>query len=304
MAAPYLVLGAGGQLSSALKQQLGQQLQCAGLPELDFCRADFALQLSQLIRQVKPRAVINAAAYTQVDKAEGEGRDLSRRINAEAVGELARCCAEFDVPLVHVSTDYVFDGSGERAWSERDAPNPLNAYGAHKRQGEQLAMEAGGRCLIFRTSWLYDATGSNFFNTMLRLMAEREVVRVVADQWGAPTYVPHLAEALVQGLERALEMNDFPSGIYHLAAGGETSWHGFAEAIFMLASRMNSVQTYSLKCQQVLPIATADYPTPAARPRNSRLDCRRAHQVLGIALCDWKVGLAQCFEAKLAYARS
>ncbi len=303
MTARYLVLGVGGQLAQALSEQLGSQARFVGLPQLDLMAPDFTQQLELALAEGRPHAVINAAAYTQVDKAQGEGAAISLRINAEAVGELAQWCVRHGLPLVHVSTDYVFDGSGEHARREDEQTAPLNAYGAHKLAGEQLIEQAGGDYLIFRTSWLYDAHGNNFFNTMLRLMKERETLRVVADQIGAPTYVPMFARELVAGLEAALSQPVFPRGVYHLAAAGETSWHGFATAIFTLARAMNSVQNYSLTCQQVLPIATSDYPVPAARPKNSRLSCEKAKRVLGVAMDEWMCGLEACFRVKFSHAR-
>ncbi len=303
MTARYLVLGVGGQLAQALSEQLGSQARFVGLPQLDLMTPDFTQQLELALAKGRPHAVINAAAYTQVDKAQGEGAAMSLRINAEAVGELAQWCVRHGLPLVHVSTDYVFDGSGEHARREDEQTAPLNTYGAHKLAGEQLIEQAGGDYLIFRTSWLYDAHGNNFFNTMLRLMKERETLRVVADQIGAPTYVPMFARELVAGLEAALSQPVFPRGVYHLAAAGETSWHGFATAIFTLARAMNSVQNYSLTCQQVLPIATSDYPVPAARPKNSRLSCEKAKRVLGVAMEEWMCGLEACFRVKFSHAR-
>ncbi|MDX2112283.1 MAG: dTDP-4-dehydrorhamnose reductase [Alphaproteobacteria bacterium] len=303
MTARYLVLGVGGQLAQALSEQLGSQARFVGLPQLDLMAPDFTQQLELALAKGRPHAVINAAAYTQVDKAQGEGAAMSLRINAEAVGELAQWCVRHGLPLVHVSTDYVFDGSGKHARREDEQTAPLNAYGAHKLAGEQLIEQAGGDYLIFRTSWLYDAHGNNFFNTMLRLMKERETLRVVADQIGAPTYVPMFARELVAGLEAALSQPVFPRGVYHLAAAGETSWHGFATAIFTLARAMNSVQNYSLTCQQVLPIATSDYPVPAARPKNSRLSCEKAKRVLGVAMDEWMCGLEACFRVKFSHAR-
>jgi dTDP-4-dehydrorhamnose reductase len=302
MSAEYLVLGLGGQLGNALEQSLGNRAHCVGIEQVDFCDTDFIQKIEKIVAGWSPKALINAAAYTQVDKAEKEGRALSERVNAEAVGELARWCRFKNIPMVHVSTDYVFDGTGDKPWQESDLTNPLSAYGTDKLESEKLIRAAGSDHLIFRTSWLYDAHGSNFFNTMLRLMSEREVLRVVADQVGAPTYVPELARCIIVGLEKALGMKDFPNGIFHLCNQGETSWHGFASAIFALASKLNSSQKYALICKQVLPISTAEYPTPAKRPLNSRLDCSKAKKILGITMDDWQAGLAHCFNTRFADA--
>jgi dTDP-4-dehydrorhamnose reductase len=226
------ILGANGQVGRALVEQLGAHV-CIPLTRLV---ADLARPTSVVaaLRHYQPQAVINAAAYTQVDQAEKE-ESVAATINAEAPRLIAQWCAGAGVPMIHYSTDYVFSGEGETPWREDDRTGPLSAYGRSKLAGERAIVEAGGRHLIFRTSWVYDETGKNFLRTMLRLGAERETLRVVADQFGAPTYAGHLANATIEALGNALKSTQFPSGIYHLANRGETTWHGFATAIFVAA---------------------------------------------------------------------
>lgn len=295
-----LLLGKGGQLSSAFAEKLGAKADVAGIDEADFSRADFIKMLDGFTNGKKYQAVINAAAYTQVDKAEGEGRALNFRINADAVSELAGWCKIRALPLIHYSTDYVYDGSGNSPRKEDAPTNPLNAYGEAKLAGEKAVMASGADYIIFRTSWLYDAQGKNFFNTMLRLFSEKDSLKVVADQVGAPTYVPQLADASLVALEHALAMEKFPSGVYHLANSGETSWHGFAQEIFALATARDSGQKSLIRCGRIEPITTSEYPLPARRPLNSRLDCSKAFKILGIKMPDWQDGLKECFEEKYA----
>jgi dTDP-4-dehydrorhamnose reductase len=197
---------------------------------------------------------------------------------------------------MHFSTDYVFDGSGDQPRAE-DAPTaPMSAYGRSKLAGERAVAESGCKHLIFRTSWVYDAMGNNFVNTMLRVGATREELRVVNDQMGTPTYAPHLAGASVQCLDKALEMDAFPSGVYHMAGGGEpVSWHGFAEAIFKIAR----AKGMELTVKDVHAIATSEYPLPAPRPLNSRLDMKKLHDVFGLTMLNWHNGLRAYFNQKL-----
>ncbi len=288
-----LILGANGQVGKAFAALRPGALALTRA-EADLSHAGFISQLDKRVGDTHITAVLNAAAYTQVDKAEGEGKDEAFRVNAEAVGELAVWCARRDLPLVHFSTDYVFDGQGRTPWRETDAPRPLGAYGESKRRGEDAIANAGGHHLIFRTSWVYDAYGKNFLNTMLRLFAEKETLKVVSDQIGAPTYAPQLAEAALGALEKAVAMPEFPSGIYHLCNSGETSWHGFAQAIFTLARSYDS----GIKCHSILPIPSSEYPTPARRPSNSRLDCTKAREVFEIRMPDWNDGLSACIKEK------
>jgi dTDP-4-dehydrorhamnose reductase len=294
-----VILGKDGQMGRALSARLGERALAIGQQEVDFCDAHFVATLERLVGTHTLAAVINASAYTQVDKAEGEGRDEAFRINATAVGELAQWCKSRNLPLVHYSTDYVFDGGGKKPWREEDIPNPANAYGESKLAGELALIEAHGDYLLFRTSWIFDAQGKNFFTTMLRLMGEKETISVVDDQFGAPTYAPHLATATVQALDRALAMETFPRGTYHLCASGMTSWFEFASAILGLARSMETGQKFPLVCKRIDSIPTSQYPTPARRPFNSRLDCSKARRALDVALPQWRDGLEECM--KTAY---
>lgn len=281
-----LILGKSGQVGSALEKALGAKSVALDVDEINLIQPDFTDRLSVLFQQHDFTTIINAAAYTAVDKAESE-RDLAMRINGTAVGELARWCKTHDVRLVHYSTDYVFDGSGTHARKEDELPAPLSVYGESKLLGEQLIANSGADYMIFRTSWVYDATGKNFLNTMRKLFHEREEVRVVDDQIGAPTFAKHLAEGTIAALEK------FQRGIYHLCAGGNASWHGFAQSILALASAHES----GIKCKQVQPIPTSEYPTPARRPANSRLDCSKAREILGVVMPAWQEGLKECYES-------
>lgn len=285
-----VVLGAGGQIGRALVRQLGSRAVAFTREQADFSNPE---KLIATLAATECDAVINAAAYTQVDKAESE-RELAFRVNAEAVSALAQHCATRGIPFVHYSTDYVFDGSGDAPWREEDATAPLNVYGESKLAGEHAVEAASGQHLILRTSWVYDGEGKNFLNTMLRLGAEREELRVVADQFGAPSYAGHLAQATLQALDAALAKSEFPSGVYHMCNRGVASWHGFTEQIFASARK----QGFPLVVRAVQPIATSDYPTPARRPHNSRLDCSRLAHILGVTLPFWEEGLTAALEEK------
>ena len=286
-----LVFGGQGQLGTALRRLMPDAV-FLDRREADMSRPE---SLTHVLEKHAPDVVINAAAYTQVDNAEAE-EELAQLVNAESPAVMAIYCAANNVPLIHFSTDYVFDGSGDAPWHEHDPVNPLNAYGRTKLAGEDKIQQVGGKYLIFRTSWLYDATGKNFLNTMLRLGAEREELRIVSDQYGAPTYVPQMAAASLNALNHALALDEFPSGVYHLCHSGAATWHGFALAIFEQARRMG----ITLKVRSVLPVASADYPTAAKRPHNSRLDCSKAYIALGVDMPSWQQGLAACMEEKYA----
>lgn len=287
---PILIFGASGQVGSALKDILGDHAVALTRTEADFSQPEV---LEAIIRRINPSAIINASAYTQVDKAEEE-EALAYTINALAPEVLARIAASADIPFIHYSTDYVFPGDKDGAWTEEDTTSPLNAYGRTKLAGEEKIRQCGGKWLIFRTSWVYDEHGRNFLNTMLRLGAERDALKVVCDQHGAPTYAPALAKATVLALEHALKMVEFPSGIYHLGGSGVTTWHGFAEAIFEEARKKGT----ALKVHSVEGIPSASYPTPAKRPENSQLNCNKAQQLLKVSLPDWQESLKACMERK------
>ena len=271
-----LVLGATGQVGKAWLSLLG--LQGGGLSHSQFDLADPS-GFSSLLKQLNPCAVVNAAAYTSVDLAESNPA-LAFKINGESPGILAHECAQLHIPFIHYSTDYIFSGEGNRPWLEEDPAEPLSAYGRSKLEGEKRILDAGGSHLIFRTSWVYDSTGKNFLTMMLQLGKEKEALRVVADQWGAPTYAPHLAKASLQALLAALHMPAFPSGIYHLCHRGETSRNLFATAIFDLARKKG----IPLRIETVEPIPTSSYPTPAKRPLNCRLNLEKVKRILGVEL--------------------
>lgn len=279
-----LLAGCAGQLGRELKRSLaclGEVIAC-DRRQLDLADPD-ALRAS--VRAIAPDAIVNAAAYTAVDKAEAEAA-LAQAINATAPGILAEEAKRLDARLIHYSTDYVFDGRKSGAYSEDDYPAPLSAYGRSKLEGERAITAAGARHQVFRTCWVYGLHGANFMKTMLRLGRDRDELRVVGDQFGAPTWTRHLADATALILAR----KDAPDGLYHLAAAGETNWHEYAEAIFATALECGLLK----KMPKVHRIASADYPLPAPRPANSRLDCTRLRDTFGLALPDWHVGLADC----------
>lgn len=282
------VLGANGQIGGALVHLLGNRA-------IPFTRADADLaqpdHVIAALEKAKPDAVINAAAYTQVDKAETES-EAAFLINATAPGIIAGWCAENKIPFIHYSTDYVMDGTGNKPFIEDSPTAPLNKYGESKLAGEQAITEAGGQYLIFRTSWVYDAEGKNFLNTMLQLGSNREELRVIDDQFGAPCYAPHLAAATITCLEKATAMPVFPSGIYHFTCSGETSWHGFASAIFAAAKAAGA----PLKIHSLHAIPSSEYPLPAKRPHNSRLDNSKLKRIFGISLPEWQAGLTEAIE--------
>lgn len=288
-----LVLGGNGQVGHELRRSLAPlgdvivTTRSGELPDGVRCEvADFddPASLADLVERVAPSAIVNAAAYTAVDKAEDDA-DAAFRANAEAPGVLARASAARAIPFVHYSTDYVFDGQGTRPYREDDPTAPLGVYGASKLGGEDAIRSAGGRPLILRTAWVYGQHGHNFMKTMLRLGADRDELRVVADQVGTPTPAALIADVTAE----LLRLQDAPSGTFHLTPRGETSWHGFAEAIFEEATARGLIA----RAPKVLPIATADYPTRARRPGYSRLDIGKLEQVLGHSLPEWRAGLQQ-----------
>jgi dTDP-4-dehydrorhamnose reductase len=292
-----LLLGAGGQLGLQLKRVLTGKLAgkaeftALARAELDFTDAE---AIRSAIRAATPEIVINAAAYTAVDKAESEP-EQARLVNAVAPGVIAEELARINGWLIHYSTDYVFDGSGTEPWLETDATGPLGVYGQTKLDGELAIAATGCKHIVLRTSWVYAAEGRNFLHTMLRLGREREQLKVVADQIGAPTTAETLTEATEAVLQQlpANSEDATASGVYHLACAGETSWCGFAQAIFAeFASRQ--------KPPEVLPIPTEAYPTPARRPRNSRLNCNKFTRQFGFQMPAWQSGLHQVAQSMLS----
>jgi dTDP-4-dehydrorhamnose reductase len=293
-----LLLGKNGQVGWELQRSLAVlgevvALDRSGSDELVGDLTDPA-GLERTVQAVQPQVIVNAAAYTAVDKAESEP-ELARTINALAPGVLAQAAVRHNALLVHFSTDYVFDGSGNAPWKEDDLTGPLSVYGRTKLEGEQVIAASGCRHLILRTSWVYGARGGNFAKTMLRLARERELLTVIADQIGAPTGADLLADVTAHAIRHLLPPvghNDLtPSGIYHLAAAGETSWHGYAR--FVLQRAQQAGQTLKAGPQQVQAIVTADYPTPAQRPHNSRLDTTRLQNTFGLTLPRWEAGVAR-----------
>ena len=290
-----LLLGGTGQVGTELRRSLaplGEVIVATRRGRLgdhacevaDFDQPD---SLPGLVERISPDVVVNAAAYTAVDRAENE-RDAAFRANAAAPQALADACIVRNALLVHYSTDYVFDGRGTRPYRVDDATAPLGVYGASKLAGEQAVRASGCRHMIFRTAWVYAAHGHNFLRTMLRVGAERDELRVVADQFGTPTPAALIADVTAQALRQATPA----SGLWHLTASGHTSWHGFAEAIFAGAVERRLLT----RSPRVAAITTADYPTPAARPAYSVLDTSTLQRDFGIALPDWREGLARVLD--------
>ncbi|MDP1653973.1 MAG: dTDP-4-dehydrorhamnose reductase [Rhodocyclaceae bacterium] len=284
-----LLTGKDGQVGWELQRTLlplGRVIAC-GRGELDISDAD---AVRRKLDEMRPDVVVNAAAYTAVDKAEGEP-EQAHAINAVAPALLAEEAARRGILLIHYSTDYVYDGAKASPYVESDKTNPLGVYGRSKLAGEAGIQLAGADHLIFRTCWVYAARGGNFLRTMLRLAGEREELRVVADQVGAPTWARLIAEATAHALKQSMqERRDgrFESGVFHLAAAGETSWHGFASAIVARRS--------GLRVKAVTPITTAEYPLPAPRPANSRLATDKFRARFGLDLPDWESCLQLCLE--------
>jgi dTDP-4-dehydrorhamnose reductase len=237
---------------------------------------------------VRPQIVLNAAAYTAVDRAESDAA-AAFAINRDGAGALARACESAGCPIVHISTDYVFDGSKTDPYVETDTTNPIGVYGRSKLEGEAAVAAANSRHLIVRTAWLYAPYGQNFLRTMLRLASERAELRVVGDQHGNPTYVPHLADVLLALAGRiAAVPQDQPWGIYHAAGLGDATWAQFAAAIVRAGARLGVPEI------PVRPIPTDEYPTPVRRPANSRLDCGKLQRTFGLQLPSWQQGLRDC----------
>ncbi|MBS0499467.1 MAG: dTDP-4-dehydrorhamnose reductase [Burkholderiaceae bacterium] len=291
-----LLLGKNGQLGWELQRSLaplgrvialdrhGGDGLCGDLADLD--------GLAATVRALRPRVIVNAAAYTAVDRAESEP-ELARRINADAPAVLAREAAACGALLLHYGTDYVFDGSGQTPWREMDATGPLSVYGRTKLAGEQAIVAAGGAHLILRTSWVYAARGGNFAKTMLRLGAERERLTVIDDQWGAPTGAELIADVSAHAIAQVL-CQPAKAGVYHLAAAGETTWFSYAK--YVLAQAQQAQSAIKLIVNEVAPIATADYPTPARRPHNSRLDTRKLQAAFGLTLPPWQDGVQRMLQ--------
>jgi dTDP-4-dehydrorhamnose reductase len=283
-----LLTGTSGQVGGALYQVLMGRHEVLAPPRREFDLAE-PETLGQALDRFRPDFILNPAAYTAVDRAEDE-RELAFRVNGEAPSVMANWAARHEVPLLHFSTDYVFDGSGERPWREEDPCRPLSAYGQSKLAGETGIREAGGSHLIVRTSWVFAATGTNFLRTMIRLARERPELRVVSDQIGAPTSARSIAEAvgtLIEGDVTRLRATFARGSLVHLANSGSTSWHGFARQI---VDGLRGRQV-PLKVGEVVPISTSDFPTKAVRPANSRLDLARLKERFGVTTPSWQDAL-------------
>jgi dTDP-4-dehydrorhamnose reductase len=291
--APILLFGSTGQLGRELRQKLAGFADVV-VPErktVDFLNSE---SLKTVVRETAPSLIINAAAYTAVDMAEeDEGRAIA--VNATAPGILAAEAEHQDIPLIHFSTDFVFDGRADRPYLETDEVNPLNVYGRTKRAGEDAIRESGAAHLIFRTSWIYARYGKNFLRTMERLFQERDEIAVVADQIGTPTWANSLAEATASIVRLGVDTPELyieNLGTYHMTGAGQTSWHGLASAYFF--ARESRGITY--RCKAVKPISTDCYPTPARRPAYSVLDSTKLERTFDIVLPDWETQLTHFLE--------
>jgi len=289
-----LVTGKEGQVDTSLQvladSQADIELIRIGLPEIDLSKPD---TLDDVVRNAEPDIIISSAAYTAVDKAESEIA-LAEAINGHGPGRLAELAAERNIPILHLSTDYVFAGDKAGLYDETDQPAPTSVYGHTKRLGEMLIQKATPNHVILRTAWVYSPYGNNFVKTMLRIGQSRDEINVVADQYGCPTYAPEIARGLIQVARRIVGDQD-PSlrGIFHLTGQGETTWAGFAEAIFTGAAERGT------KPVRVKPITTSEYPTPARRPANSRLNGQKLADTYDLKLAPWQTSLMECLDALL-----
>lgn len=283
------VTGTQGQVSTALQElamQAGIAVHCLGRPAFDLGLPDNA---EAALAAMQPDVLISAAAYTAVDLAESHAEE-AYRVNAAGPAALARASGNLGIPILHLSTDYVFDGLKRTPYLETDLTGPCSVYGASKLEGESAVAAGNPRHVILRTAWVYSHTGKNFLRTMLRVAETNPVVRVVSDQFGCPTYATDLAAALIAMARQVVvkAAGDPAYGTFHMAGRGDTSWAGFAGAIFALAAKAGHASA------RVVPISTSDYPTPARRPENSRLDCSKLADVFGIELPHWHDGTERC----------
>ena len=288
--ATVLVVGKSGQLARSMAAcgWDGLDIVCLGRDELDLSRPQ---RIPARLEAHRPALVVNAGAYTAVDKAESEA-DMAFAVNRDGPAALAAACAQADIPLIHVSTDYVFDGTKTCAYREDDAVSPLGVYGASKLAGEEAVRAAAPRHMILRTSWVYSPYGANFVKTMLRLAETRDDVSVVCDQVGCPSYAPDIADAIAALVPRLLSGEEI-YGTFHMAGCDATTWHDFAAGIFAEAGKRG------LHVPSLSAIPTSEYPTPAKRPMNSRLDCARLEAATGLRLPGWESGVGRCLDALL-----
>ena len=284
-----LLLGKNGQVGWELQRSLSVLGEVVALDRHSAPCGDLSQpeRLQETVRALRPDVIVNAAAHTAVDKAESE-IELARTLNAAAPAALAQAACDVGAWLVHYSTDYVFDGRGTRPWQEGDATGPLGVYGQTKLEGEQAIAASGCRHLIFRTSWVYAARGGNFAKTMLRLAQERERLTVIDDQQGAPTGADLIADVTAHAV-RSAHAKPALSGLYHLVAGGETSWHGYATHAIARARELRPQLDW--KVGEIAPVPTSAFPTPARRPLNSRLDTHKLQQAFGLTLPHWQQGV-------------
>lgn len=281
-----LLLGKGGQVGWELQRALAPlgHITAHDVDTADFTQPD---QVAAIVRAVQPQVIVNAAAHTAVDKAESEP-DIARLINAATPGAIAREAAQLNALLVHYSTDYVFDGTGHAPRDENAPTAPLSVYGQTKLEGEQQIIASGCRHLILRTSWVYAARGGNFAKTMLRLAGERDQLKVINDQIGSPTGADLLADVTAHAV-RATQGNPALAGLYHLVADGETSWYDYARYVIEWARKQG--QPVRVQPEEIIPLPTTEYPTPAKRPLNSRLATAKLKQAFGLQLPHWQQGV-------------
>jgi dTDP-4-dehydrorhamnose reductase len=293
-----LVLGREGQLARGLVEAAlgtGIQIVSIGRPEIDLTDNG---SVGAVFAREHPDIVVNAAAYTAVDKAESEPA-VAHAVNALGAEYAARACATRSIPIVHISTDYVFDGMKDSPYLESDPTGPINVYGSTKLEGEQRVAKACERHVILRTAWVYSPWGTNFVKTMLRLATTRPRINVVEDQLGSPTYVPDLASTIIELATRVIDEHGSGRwGTYHGVAQGETSWFGFAREIFRHAAEQG------LPVADIAGIPTSAYPTPARRPANSRLNCDKLRRSFGLELPDWRLGVSDCMARLAALAQA
>ncbi|MBB3949546.1 dTDP-4-dehydrorhamnose reductase [Aureimonas jatrophae] len=284
-----LVTGREGQVAQALVALNGNSAEvvAVGRPDLDITQAQ---SVRGIVAELKPDIVVNAAAYTAVDRAESD-EALAFLVNRDGARNVATVAVEYGLPVIHISTDYVFDGLGMERYREDDPTGPQGVYGRSKLEGERAVAAANPAHAILRTAWVYGPFGQNFLKTMLRLAGDRDVVRVVGDQHGTPTYAPDIAEGILAVAHRLQARDPNAQGIFHMVADGETTWAGFAEEIFARSAERGGPSA------QVEPISTREYPTPAKRPANSRLDTARFVRDIGHRLPDWRSGVVRCLDA-------
>jgi len=279
-----MVTGGAGQLATAMEQEGGAVVRRVGRPNFDF---DRHASIAETVQAIRPAFVVNAAAWTAVDAAEADP-EAAGRANRDGPAALAALCADAGIQLIHISTDYVFDGNKGAPYTEADPTSPTGVYGATKLEGEQSVLAACPGAIVLRTSWVYSAVGKNFVRTMLGAAQKTDRLRVVGDQRGCPTAARDLAVAILAIVARLREgWQDRYAGVFHAAAAGSTTWHGFAEALFQDATQ------YGRPAPTVEAITTADWPTPARRPPDSRLDCTKLAQVFDVRLTDWRSGLSR-----------